>query len=45
MTTCTTVRCSFKDGRYLLLDWGDACVTHPYFTLAVTLDGVHRLGR
>jgi hypothetical protein len=28
-----------KDGRYLLLDWGDACVSHPFFTLAVTLDG------
>ncbi len=29
-----------RDGRYLLLDWGDACVAHPFFTLAVTLDGV-----
>jgi len=29
-----------RDGSYLLLDWGDACVTHPFFTLAVTLDGV-----
>ena len=29
-----------QDGRYLLLDWGDACVSHPFFTLAVTLDGV-----
>jgi hypothetical protein len=29
-----------RDGRYLLLDWGDACVTHPFFTLAVTLGGV-----
>jgi hypothetical protein len=29
-----------RDGRYLLLDWGDACVSHPFFTLAVTLDGV-----
>jgi len=28
-----------KDGHYLLLDWGDACVSHPFFTLAVTLDG------
>lgn len=28
-----------RDGRYLLLDWGDACVTHPFFTLAVTLGG------
>jgi hypothetical protein len=29
-----------RDGRYLLLDWGDACVSHPFFTLSVTLDGV-----
>lgn len=28
-----------KDGRYLLLDWGDACVSHPFFTMAVTLEG------
>jgi predicted small integral membrane protein len=29
-----------RDGRYLLLDWGDACVTHPFFTLSVTLEGM-----
>ncbi len=29
-----------RDGRYLLLDWGDACISHPFFSLAVTLDGV-----
>ena len=29
-----------RGGGYLLLDWGDACVSHPFFTLAVTLDGV-----
>jgi hypothetical protein len=28
-----------RDGRYLLLDWGDACVSHPFFTLSVTLQG------
>jgi Phosphotransferase enzyme family len=28
-----------KDGRYLLMDWGDACVSHPFFTLSVTLQG------
>jgi hypothetical protein len=28
-----------RDGRYLLLDWGDACVAHPFFTLSVTLEG------
>ncbi len=29
-----------REGRYRLLDWGDACISHPFFTLAVTLDGV-----
>lgn len=29
-----------KDGRHLLLDWGDACISHPFFTLSVTLEGV-----
>ena len=29
-----------RAGRYSLLDWGDACVSHPFFTMAVTLDGV-----
>jgi len=28
-----------KDGTHLVLDWGDACVSHPFFTLAVTLLG------
>ena len=28
------------DGRYLLLDWGDACVSHPFLSMAVTLEGV-----
>ena len=28
-----------KNGRYLLMDWGDACVSHPFFTLSVTLQG------
>jgi hypothetical protein len=28
-----------KDGRYLLMDWGDACVSHPFFSLSVTLEG------
>ena len=28
-----------RDGGYLLLDWGDACVSHPFFTLSVTLEG------
>jgi hypothetical protein len=29
-----------RDDRYLLLDWGDSCISHPFFSLAVTLDGV-----
>jgi hypothetical protein len=29
-----------RDGRTLLLDWGDSCVTHPFLTLSVTLEGV-----
>jgi hypothetical protein len=29
-----------RNGRYLLMDWGDACVSHPFFTLSVTLEGV-----
>jgi hypothetical protein len=29
-----------RGGRYLLLDWGDACVSHPFFTLSVTLEGM-----
>lgn len=27
------------DGRHLVLDWGDACISHPFFTLSVTLEG------
>jgi Ser/Thr protein kinase RdoA (MazF antagonist) len=34
-----------RDGRYVILDWGDACVSHPFFTLVVTLSVLaHRLG-
>lgn len=25
--------------RYLFFDWGDACVSHPFFTMSVTLEG------
>jgi hypothetical protein len=31
-------------GRYLFFDWGDACVTHPFCTLSVTLEGSLRWG-
>jgi hypothetical protein len=34
-----------QKGRYLFFDWGDACVSHPFFTLVVTLAVLaHRLG-
>jgi Ser/Thr protein kinase RdoA (MazF antagonist) len=26
-----------RDGRMLIFDWGDACISHPFLTLAVTL--------
>jgi hypothetical protein len=26
-----------QDGEYLVFDWGDACVSHPFHTLTVTL--------
>ena len=28
------------EGTHLLLDWGDSCVSHPFFSLSVTLEGV-----
>jgi hypothetical protein len=27
-------------GRAVLLDWGDACVSHPFFSLSVAFEGV-----
>ncbi len=32
------------DDRQLILDWGDAVVSHPFFTLSVTLEGVVQWG-
>ena len=29
-----------QGGRHVLMDWGDACISHPFFTLSVTLEGV-----
>jgi Phosphotransferase enzyme family len=26
-----------RDGRYVVFDWGDSCVSHPFHTLVVTL--------
>jgi hypothetical protein len=34
-----------RDGRYAILDWGDACVSHPFFSMSVTLEGVIAWGR
>jgi hypothetical protein len=28
-----------KDGRNLIMDWGDAVISHPLFTLSVSLEG------
>ena len=28
-----------RDGRYLFFDWGDCCVSHPFFSMSVTLEG------
>ena len=28
-----------KEGRNLVMDWGDTVVSHPFFTLSVTLEG------
>jgi hypothetical protein len=29
-----------REGRYAILDWGDACVSHPFFSMSVTFEGV-----
>jgi hypothetical protein len=29
-----------RDGRYRILDWGDACISHPFFSMSVALEGV-----
>ena len=29
-----------SDDRYLVLDWGDSCVSHPFTTMSVTLEGL-----
>jgi hypothetical protein len=31
-------------GRYRVLDWGDSCVSHPFTTMSVTLEGVLSFG-
>ncbi|HEX3454255.1 MAG TPA: phosphotransferase [Gaiellaceae bacterium] len=29
-----------RDGKYTVFDWGDSCVTHPFLSMSVTLEGV-----
>ena len=33
-----------RGGRPLFFDWGDACVTHPFLSMSVTLEGVIEWG-
>jgi hypothetical protein len=33
-----------RDGRHVVMDWGDACISHPFFTLSVTLECVLAFG-
>ena len=33
-----------RDGGFRVLDWGDACVAHPFFTLSVSLEGILQWG-
>ncbi len=33
-----------RDGRYLFFDWGDSVVSHPFFSMSVTLEGVLSFG-
>jgi len=28
-----------QQGDYVFSDWGESCVSHPFFTMAVTLEG------
>jgi hypothetical protein len=30
----------FRDGRYLVFDWGDSCVSHPFHSLTVVLRAI-----
>ena len=39
-TTCTTDRSSSGGDDYRFLDWAESCVSHPFFTMAITLEGV-----
>ncbi len=29
-----------RDGKQLVMDWGDACISHAFLTMSVTLEGV-----
>jgi hypothetical protein len=28
-----------RDDSYLIADWAESCISHPFFTMAVTLEG------
>ena len=28
-----------RDGQYLFFDWGDSCVSHPFLSMSITLEG------
>lgn len=34
-----------RDGAYVVFDWGDSCVSHPFHTLAVTLRALAYAGK
>src|SRR5262249_33480564 len=29
-----------RDGRFRFIDWGDACISHPFATLRIPLEGI-----
>lgn len=29
-----------RNGSYLFFDWGDSCISHPFFSMSVTLEGM-----
>ncbi len=29
-----------RDSKYIVFDWGDSCITHPFLSMSVTLEGV-----
>jgi hypothetical protein len=33
-----------RNGTYVFFDWGDSCITHPFLSMSVPLEGVIRWG-